>query len=90
MSCWGFSDSKAALEHVLERAIKTIENHVCTSALLRLPEDYRDAISGAGEWTAALFHLLGGAGEPDEQLERLRNYPRTHFSPFPSWSYNGM
>jgi KAP family P-loop domain len=72
VSCWGFSDSKAALQSVLEEALRTIDVHIDTASLIRLPEAYREAVSSGVElWSRLILRLLDGPNDPDGQLRRL-------------------
>jgi hypothetical protein len=60
------------LQYVLEKAIRTIDAHVDTSALRRMPEAYRDIISsGVGPWDRVILPLLDAPNDPDGQLKRL-------------------
>jgi KAP family P-loop domain len=71
LSCWGFDDSTAALQHVLTQAVRTIGEYVDCSGLRGLPEAYRRALSSGRDSWRLLMDLFGRETDPTSQLHRL-------------------
>lgn len=70
VNCWGFS-SKAAQEHILDKAISQLSEHVDCLSLHHLPSAYADAMNDSNSWLAAITSVLGSPASPAEVLQRF-------------------
>ncbi|MCC7421347.1 MAG: AAA family ATPase [Planctomycetaceae bacterium] len=76
VSCWGFSDSSAALEIILEEVIRRLELEVDALALKGLPAAYHRSVSTSGTLAGILAIFLEHGNSPEKQLRRIESVLR--------------
>ena len=70
-SCWGFEDSRSAVQQVLARAMEAVGLRADCFSLRSLPEAYRKTFSAGGDWLRTLADLVLGSTDPLEQFHQL-------------------
>ncbi len=71
VSCWGFEDPAAAVQHILSRAVAEVGRHVDCFSIRHLPEAYRKTFSAGGDWLRNVLDLLLGSADPLDQFRSL-------------------
>jgi hypothetical protein len=73
VSCWGFDDSRAALQHTLAAMVDCLERQVDCAAVRGLPVAYQQAFSAASTgWLSSILPVaLVQDPNPTQQLRRL-------------------
>ncbi len=71
VSCWGFDEPGAVLEHVLASAIGEMKGTVDCLAFRGLPEAYRRAVSSVHPFFQALFDGFPQERDPSRLLQQL-------------------
>ena len=69
-SCWGFNDSNAAQEAVLEQIILALSEHVDTFAIRGMPSRFVEALSDTSPYIRTFFNFAS-TKDPDSQLDLL-------------------
>lgn len=71
ISCWGFDDSLATLQHILDEAVAILNRQVDCVALRSLPDAYRRTLAAGGSWWHVVAEGFSADKDPTKQLKRL-------------------
>lgn len=71
VSCWGFDDSLATLQHILDEAVAILNRQVDCVGLRSLPDAYRRTLAAGGSWWHVLAEGFSADKDPTKQLKRL-------------------
>jgi hypothetical protein len=71
VSCWGFDDSLATLQHILDEAVAILNRQVDCVGLRSLPDAYRRTLAAGGSWWHVVAEGFSSDKDPTKQLKRL-------------------
>src|SRR5207247_1341668 len=71
LTCWGFEDSTSAIQHILSKAVATVNRYADCFSIRHLPEAYRKTFSAGGDWLRNLIDLVIGSADPMDQFKHL-------------------
>ncbi len=72
VSGWGFREGTIA-EHVLDRIVDEIAEHMDCLELVSIPRNYQRMLSGSGGWLGTLCALVGARGNYGKILQKMDN-----------------